>query len=119
MKKNTKRAVLDQLKKDRVRFLRLQFTDIMGINKNVEVPEAEFGKAVDGQILFDGSSVQGFARFWAFGSGDEYALGAMRVAYPTASSAEEIARTGLEAAADFDASTGLPIEVHTIALKRP
>ena len=64
-------------------------------------------------------SVQEFARFWAFGSGDEYALGAMRVAYPTASSAEEIARAGLEAAADFDASTDLPMEVHTIALKRP
>jgi len=61
-KKSKKAAVLERLKKDRVRFLRLQFTDIMGINKNVEVPEAEFGKAVDGQILFDGSSVEGFAR---------------------------------------------------------
>jgi glutamine synthetase len=55
-------AVLERLKKDRVRFLRLQFTDIMGTNKNVEVPEEEFQKAVDGQILFDGSSVEGFAR---------------------------------------------------------
>jgi glutamine synthetase len=61
-KSGKRRAVLEKLKKDRVRFLRLQFTDIMGINKNVEVPEAEFEKAVDGQILFDGSSVEGFAR---------------------------------------------------------
>jgi len=61
-RKSKKAAVLEKLKKDRVRFLRLQFTDIMGINKNVEVPEAEFEKAVDGQILFDGSSVEGFAR---------------------------------------------------------
>ncbi|NOZ85406.1 MAG: type I glutamate--ammonia ligase [Deltaproteobacteria bacterium] len=34
----------------------------MGINKNVEVPEAEFEKAVHGEVLFDGSSVAGFAR---------------------------------------------------------
>ncbi len=60
--KSKKAAVLERLKKDRVRFLRLQFTDIMGTNKNVEVPEEEFQKAVDGQVLFDGSSVEGFAR---------------------------------------------------------
>ncbi|RME26579.1 MAG: type I glutamate--ammonia ligase [Deltaproteobacteria bacterium] len=50
------------MKDDRISFLRLQFTDIMGINKNVEVPPAEFEKAVDGKIMFDGSSVEGFAR---------------------------------------------------------
>jgi glutamine synthetase len=61
-KKTKRAAVLQRLEKDRVRFLRLQFTDIMGINKNVEVPQEEFEKAVDGQILFDGSSVEGFAR---------------------------------------------------------
>jgi glutamine synthetase len=62
MKKSTKAAVIEQLKKDKVRFLRLQFTDIMGANKNVELPQGEFEKAIDGQILFDGSSVEGFAR---------------------------------------------------------
>jgi len=45
-----------------VRFLRLQFTDITGINKNVEVPASQFGKALDGEILFDGSSIEGFTR---------------------------------------------------------
>jgi glutamine synthetase len=55
-------AVLNALKKDRVRFLRLQFTDILGAGKNVEVPENQFDKAVDGQILFDGSSIEGFVR---------------------------------------------------------
>ncbi|MEX2182535.1 MAG: type I glutamate--ammonia ligase [Gemmatimonadaceae bacterium] len=45
-----------------VRFLRLQFTDILGINKNVEVPASQFGKALAGDILFDGSSIQGFVR---------------------------------------------------------
>lgn len=62
MKVPSKQVILNRLKKDQVNFLRLQFTDIMGINKNVEVPESEFSKALEGQILFDGSSVEGFAR---------------------------------------------------------
>jgi glutamine synthetase len=45
-----------------VAFLRLQFTDILGINKNVEVPRSQFAKALDGEIMFDGSSIEGFAR---------------------------------------------------------
>jgi len=43
-------------------FLRLQFTDILGINKNVEVPRSQFEKALDGEIMFDGSSIEGFMR---------------------------------------------------------
>ena len=62
MTKPSKRQLLEQMKKDRVHFLRLQFTDIMGINKNVEIPESEFEKAISGRIMFDGSSVEGFAR---------------------------------------------------------
>jgi glutamine synthetase len=42
--------------------LRLQFTDILGINKNVEVPPSQFDKALDGEIMFDGSSIEGFVR---------------------------------------------------------
>ncbi len=45
-----------------VRFLRLIFTDILGMPKNVEVPASQFGKAFDGEILFDGSSIEGFVR---------------------------------------------------------
>ncbi len=45
-----------------VDFLRLQFTDILGVNKNVEVPRTQFEKALDGQIMFDGSSIEGFVR---------------------------------------------------------
>ncbi|HKG94563.1 MAG TPA: glutamine synthetase family protein, partial [Gemmatimonadaceae bacterium] len=45
-----------------VRFLRLQFTDILGINKNVEIPPSQFRKALEGDILFDGSSIEGFVR---------------------------------------------------------
>ena len=45
-----------------VRFLRLQFTDILGVNKNVEVPASQFHKALAGNIIFDGSSIEGFVR---------------------------------------------------------
>jgi glutamine synthetase len=45
-----------------VRFLRLQFIDIMGVLKNVEVPVSQFEKALAGDIMFDGSSIEGFVR---------------------------------------------------------
>ena len=54
--------VLATAKADHVHFMRLQFTDIDGIIKNVEVPESQFSKALDGQIMFDGSSIEGFTR---------------------------------------------------------
>ncbi|HVT59315.1 MAG TPA: type I glutamate--ammonia ligase [Thermoanaerobaculia bacterium] len=47
---------------ENVRFMRLQFTDVLGIIKNVEIPRSQFEKALDGHILFDGSSIQGFTR---------------------------------------------------------
>ncbi len=50
------------LENEGVQFLRLQFTDIMGHNKNVEVPASQFEKALDGEMMFDGSSVEGFTR---------------------------------------------------------
>ena len=54
--------VRSALKQEDVKFLRLQFTDIMGTNKNVEVPVSQFDKALDGEIMFDGSSIEGFTR---------------------------------------------------------
>src|SRR5262245_45668739 len=42
--------------------MRLQFTDILGVNKNVEIPASQFAKALDGDIMFDGSSIEGFVR---------------------------------------------------------
>ena len=46
----TEAEVLKLCREERVRFLRLQFIDIMGIAKNVEVPESQFEKALDGKI---------------------------------------------------------------------
>ncbi len=45
-----------------VHFMRLEFTDIMGVLKNVEIPRSQFDKALEGQIMFDGSSIEGFTR---------------------------------------------------------
>src|SRR3989442_14467992 len=58
----TKREILDAAKKQDISSLRLQFTDILGINKNVEVPQSQFEKALEGDIMFDGSSIEGFVR---------------------------------------------------------
>src|SRR2546428_9172231 len=58
----TKREILDAAKKQDISSLRLEFTDILGINKNVEVPASQFEKALEGDIMFDGSSIEGFVR---------------------------------------------------------
>ncbi|MFQ5504699.1 MAG: type I glutamate--ammonia ligase [Planctomycetota bacterium] len=58
----SREEILDALGHEEVKFLRLGFTDIVGTNKNVEVPKSQFEKALDGQVLFDGSSIEGFVR---------------------------------------------------------
>ena len=45
-----------------VRFVLLQFTDILGVLKNVAIPVEQLPSALNGEIMFDGSSVHGFAR---------------------------------------------------------
>ena len=57
-----RKEILKVADEEGVRFLRLQFTDISGILKNVEVPRSQFEKALDNEIMFDGSSIQGFTR---------------------------------------------------------
>jgi len=54
--------ILDVARTLNVRSMRLQFTDILGVNKNVEIPASQFEKALAGDIMFDGSSIEGFVR---------------------------------------------------------
>jgi glutamine synthetase len=61
-KRPDRASILERCRKQKIRFLRLQFTDILGANKNVEVPESQFDKALSGEIMFDGSSIEGFVR---------------------------------------------------------
>ena len=58
----SKADIKKELKARDVRFLRLQFMDILGHNKNVELPISQFDKALDGEVMFDGSAIQGFTR---------------------------------------------------------
>lgn len=47
---------------ENVQFLRLMFTDINGIIKNVEVPISQIDKVLANKVMFDGSSIDGFVR---------------------------------------------------------
>jgi len=60
--KLTKEDVLQQAKELEVKFIRLQFTDIFGVLKNVAITVNELEKALDGELMFDGSSIEGFVR---------------------------------------------------------
>ncbi|HSW61701.1 MAG TPA: hypothetical protein VLH56_00030 [Dissulfurispiraceae bacterium] len=60
-------------------------------------------------------AVQEFSKFYSYGQGSEYAMGAMFAVYDDPPrTAEEIARMGIAAAAEFDVSTGLPMTVMKI-----
>ena len=57
-----RRDILARAEHDQVRFVNLQFTDIMGLVKTVTIPLHKFQDAVDHGLWFDGSSVEGFVR---------------------------------------------------------
>jgi len=57
-----------------------------------------------------------YRRFWAAGSGADYALGAMYAAWDHIDSAEDIARIGVSAGAEFDSGSSLPFTCRTFAL---
>src|SRR5688572_24071678 len=61
-KDDPKAKILERAEREKVKFMRLQFTDILGVIKNVEVPDRQFEEALDGRIMFDGSSIEGFVR---------------------------------------------------------
>lgn len=64
-------------------------------------------------------TVQEYRKFYAIGSGTDLALGAMYAAYGNPRlSAEQVARLAIEAAAEFDDATGLPVISHAVKLKR-
>ena len=58
----TKEAIMESVRAHNIRFVRLQFTDVFGILKNVAIPVSQLTKAMNGELMFDGSSVEGFAR---------------------------------------------------------
>lgn len=62
MAKYLKEDILKIVREKNVKFIRLQFTDIFGILKNVSITAEQLEKALDNKCMFDGSSIEGFAR---------------------------------------------------------
>lgn len=60
--KEKRAAVLQQAEEWGVKFVRLQFTDIFGVLKNVAIPVDQLPKALNNELMFDGSSIEGFVR---------------------------------------------------------
>lgn len=62
MPKLRKEDVILTAKELNVKSIRLQFMDVLGIVKNVAIPIEDLKSALDGEIMFDGSSIEGFVR---------------------------------------------------------
>ncbi|MCI8956226.1 MAG: type I glutamate--ammonia ligase [Eubacterium sp.] len=58
----TKQKILNMAETEDIEFIRLQFTDLFGTLKNVAITKSQLAKALDNKIMFDGSSIEGFAR---------------------------------------------------------
>ena len=59
---NDKNSILQDVKDRGVRFIEMQFTDILGAAKSVTVPARQLEENMERGVWFDGSSIQGFAR---------------------------------------------------------
>lgn len=62
MSKYTKEDILQLIEEEDVEFIRLQFTDMFGMFKNVAITASQMEKALNNQCMFDGSSIDGFVR---------------------------------------------------------
>ena len=57
-----KEQLIKKVEEDNIKFISLQFTDITGSIKSVDIPVTQLSRALEEGIGFDGSSVEGFAR---------------------------------------------------------
>jgi glutamine synthetase len=58
----TKEDVFHMVREEDVQFIRMQFTDIFGQLKNVAVTASQIERAVNNEIMLDGSSIEGYVR---------------------------------------------------------
>ncbi|MDE7284584.1 MAG: type I glutamate--ammonia ligase [Lachnospiraceae bacterium] len=58
----TKQDVMRLVQEEDVEFIRLQFTDIFGNLKNMAITVSQLDRALNNECMFDGSSIEGFAR---------------------------------------------------------
>jgi ATP-dependent protease HslVU (ClpYQ) peptidase subunit len=68
--------------------------------------------------VFSYREVFDYERFWAIGSGNRFALGAMHAAWDHLDSAEAIAKAGVAAGVEFDTASAGPILCHTLTLAK-
>ncbi|CAK8053754.1 type I glutamate--ammonia ligase [Eupransor demetentiae] len=61
-KEYTKDDIRTMIAEENVEFLRLTFTDVLGAIKNVEVPVSQLEEVLNNDLMFDGSSIEGFVR---------------------------------------------------------
>lgn len=62
MEKYCKEDIIRLVEEEDVEFIRLQFTDIFGMLKNVAITSSQLGKALNNKCMFDGSAIEGFVR---------------------------------------------------------
>lgn len=62
MSRYSKEDILRLVEENGVKFIRLQFTDIFGVLKNIAITNSQLEKALNNQCMFDGSSIEGFVR---------------------------------------------------------
>ncbi len=62
MAKYTKEDIIRIVQEEDIQFIRMQFTDVFGTLKNVAITSSQIEKAVNNQIMIDGSSIEGFVR---------------------------------------------------------
>ena len=62
MSRYSKDDIIRMVHEDDVEFIRMQFTDIFGQLKNVAITASQIEKAVNNEIMIDGSSIEGFVR---------------------------------------------------------
>lgn len=62
MSKYSKEDIIRLVQEEEVEFIRLQFTDIFGMLKNVAITAGQLKKALDNRCMFDGSAIEGFVR---------------------------------------------------------
>jgi glutamine synthetase len=59
---NVRRDIMKTARDRGVKWIRLAFVDIAGIEKNITIPVSELERAMSGRVTFDGGSIDGFIR---------------------------------------------------------
>ena len=91
MKKFSRNEILNIIHEKNIKFIRLQFTDIFGIPKNIAISSSQIDKAFNNECMFDGSSIEGFTRI---NESDMYLKPDLDsfVMFPWRSESQEVAR---------------------------